>query len=325
MKIHKFYQIISRNWPAKLICFSVAVLISMIYGMSSVDTRYLNIPFKIISAGDYMTADDVVANVRVLLRGNKDDIYSITTSELNAYADFSDVAAAGVYERAIKVERLGNAIHVTPLEISVEPKKVRYSFEDKVVKRVPLSAVFSGMPEDGYEMVSSFLTPDYATIQGPASVVENIFGMKTVPVNVSGRSSDFTLSVDVENSNHKIIVSDDEIRLNVHISRIRLSRNFPHVDITLQNVAPEFAVSASAVSGSMKIEAGSGDVDKVSSSLLYLTGDLSGITKAGKYRIPLKPSVPDGIDVASFTPSYVEVTVTAQDKSDIAHESKPAE
>ena len=160
MTAGRFFKIITRNWAAKLFCFAIAVIVVLFNRMGKIEDRTINVPFKLYTNSEYLIVQDIPRTIKVSLRGNKDDIYSIQNSDLIAFADFTGVSDKGNYTRPIKIERSGTALYITPLEIHTTPNQISLAFERKTIKRIPLEAVLRGAPAEGYEISGKLLSPD---------------------------------------------------------------------------------------------------------------------------------------------------------------------
>ncbi len=310
MKLNKIRNFFLKNWNAKLICLAIAVIISLFYKQGTVEERYLRVPFGILTPGGFVTVDDIPKNVRISLKGNRNDIYSIISDDIIAYADFRDVTEEGSYERSIRIERTGNALYMSPLEISVEPLTVSAFFEKKSMRRVGITPVFQGMPAEGYEIAGSFLLPGTVSVEGPENIIKRIDMLKIKPVSIDGKSENFTVPVEIESPGDHVELNAGTVMLSVKIARIRIAKTFSSVAIELRGCAEGLSAVSSAASGSIKVETGSNESEWLSAGSMKLVADLSTVAGPGTYTVPLRPAVAENVDVISFSPETVEITVS---------------
>lgn len=311
MKINRIRNFFVKNWTAKLISLAVAVIFSLFYKQSIIEERYLRVPFKVLSPDGFVTVDNIPKNIKISLKGNMDDIYSIISDDINVYADFRDVTEEGSYERAVKVERQGNALYMSPLEINVEPLKISVFYEEKKVKRLALEPVIIGVPADGYELANSFLTPGTVSAVGPENSLQKIKSLKTKPISINDKAENFTTIVEIENPDPFVEIQDQNIMLSVRIARIRTAKTFSAVNIELQGCGENLTAASVISQGIVKIETGRGDADGIKAGDLKLTADISGINEPGTYRIPLKAVTAKNVDIIDFSPDSVSVTIEA--------------
>ena len=312
MTTGRFFKVITRNWAAKLFCFAIAVVVVLFNRMDKIEDRTMNIPFKLYTNSEYITVQDIPRTIKVSLRGNKDDIYSILSSDLTAFADFTNVAENGSYARPIKIERSGSALYITPLEIHTTPNQINLAFERKTIKRIPLEPVVRGTPAEGYEISGTFLSPNFVTVEGPESVLASISSFKTTSVDLDGHSDNFSVQVGVENSNKFVHVLNSDVRLSLSIAKIMVVRTVQNVTILLADCADNLTAVPNVQAGSIKLEVNSRRADTVQASSMKLVAELGSIKEPGTYILPLKPAIPSGMNMVGFSPETVEVTVTSK-------------
>ena len=312
MTAGRLFKIITRNWAAKLFCFAIAVVVVLFNRMGQIEDRTLNIPFKLYTNSEYLTVQDIPRTIKVTLRGNKDDIYSILSSDLTAFADFTSVAENGSYSRPIKIERSGSALYITPLEIHTTPNQISLAFARKTIKRIPLEPVVRGTPAEGYELSGTLLSPNFVTVEGPESVLDSISSFKTTSVDLDGHSDNFSVQVGVENSNKFVRVLNADVRLSLSIAKIMVVRTVQNVTILLAHCPDDLTAVPNVQAGSIKLEVNSQRADTISASSMKLVAELGNLKEPGTYILPLKPAVPKGMNMVGFSPDTVEVTVTSK-------------
>ena len=322
MNLGRSFKIITRNWAAKLFCFAIAVVIVLFNRMSKIEERTVNVPFKLYTNTEYMTTQDIPRTIKVLLRGNKDDIYSIMGTDLTAFADFTNVAENGSYDRPIKIERSGSALYITPLEIHTTPNQVNFAFERKTIKRIPLEPVIKGTPAEGYEISGTLLSPNFVTVEGPESVLDSIFSFKTTSVDLDGHSDNFSVQVGVENNSKFVRVLNSDVRLSLSIAKIMVVRTVQNVTILLAHCPDDLTAVPNVQAGSIKLEVNSQRADTISASSMKLVAELGNIKEPGTYVLPLKPAIPKNMNMVGFSPDTVEITVTSKN---ITPQDTPAE
>ena len=312
MKAGKAFKIITRNWAAKLFCFAIAVIVVLFNRMSKIEDRTINVSFRLNTNSEFMTIQDIPRTIKVSLRGNKDDIYSILNSDLTAYADFSDVTENGVYSKPVKVERTGSALYITPLEVQTTPSQISFKFERKTIKRIPLEPVVKGTPAEGYELSGTLLSPNFVTVEGPESVLDSITSFKTTSVDLDGHSDNFSVQVGVENRNKFARILNSDIRLSLSIAKIMVVRTVQNVSILLARCPENLTAVPNVQAGSIKLEVNSQRADTIQASSMKLVAEMDNIKEPGTYILPLKPAVPKGMNMVGFSPDTVEITVTTK-------------
>ena len=308
----RFFKNIARNWAPKLFCFAIAVVVVLFNRMSKIENRTINVPFKLYTNTEFMTTQDIPRTIKVSLRGNKDDIYSILSNDVTAYADFTNVSENGSYSRPIKIERSGSAMYITPLEIHTSTSQITFKFERKTIKKIPLEPMVKGTPAEGYELSGTLLSPNFVTAEGPESIIDSLKSFKTTSVDLDGHSDNFSVQVGVENSNKFVHILNTDVRLSLSIAKIMVVRTVQNVTVLLARCADHLTAVPNVQAGSIKLEVNSKRADTISASSMKLVAELDNITEPGTYILPLKPAVPKGMNMVGFSPETVEVTFTAK-------------
>jgi len=310
MTVRKLFKAITKNWPAKLFCFAIAIIVVLFNRMSSMEERYLSIPFRVYSNSEFIATSEIPKSIKVSIRGDRDDIYTILNDDLNAYADFRDINEAGNHERAIRVDKTGNALYMNPLEIYVKPAKLNVLFDHKKQKKIALEPVVKGVPPDGFELSSYLLSTDEVIVEGPESIMERLNSIKTLPVSIDGHSDNFSVAVDVDNKNPLLKVVSSDIKMSVNIARIMVVKNLTYVPVSIVNCPADLMAISNVMTGTIKVETDSRVAESIKSSDAMLTIDLSKIKEPGVYKLPLRPEVPKNVSMISFTPDTAEITIT---------------
>ncbi|MBR4683329.1 MAG: YbbR-like domain-containing protein [Spirochaetia bacterium] len=312
MKAGRVFKVITRNWAAKLFCFAIAVVVVLFNRMGKIEDRTMNIPFKLYTNSEYLVVQDIPRTIKVTLRGNKDDIYSILSSDLTAFADFTAVAETGNYSRPIKIERSGSALYITPLEIHTTPNQINLAFARKTIKRIPLEPVVRGTPAEGYELSGTLLSPNFVTVEGPESVLDTITSFKTTSVDLDGHSDNFSVQVGVETNNKFVRLINSDVRLSLSIAKIMVVRTVQNVTILLAHCPDDLTAVPNVQAGSIKLEVNSQRADTISASSMKLVAELGNLSGPGTYILPLKPAIPKNMNMVGFSPDTVEVTVSSK-------------
>lgn len=106
------------------------------------------------------------------------------------------VSAEDVTQRALPPE-LSKAVAVTEV---LEPRTVSLTIERKASKRVVVHPRFTGVPPTGYRLSLERVTavPDSALVEGPASVVEVIQALSTLPVDIAQERERIQRQVEID-------------------------------------------------------------------------------------------------------------------------------
>lgn len=301
------------NWPAKIVCITLALLLSLFYRMSTLEERFFSVPLEIRTNGDLVPASNYPRMVKISLRGETDNIYPILDSDIIAYLDLTPYQKEGEFRVAIRTELKGTALDVTPLEISTDPAELTVRVEHRMVKKVAVTPSFKGYPEAGYEFSGYLLNPSIIEVYGPRSSVEKITDMVTESVELSGRNETFTGSISVVNRNPLVTLSDGgKLEYQVTINQTTLIKNFDDVPFYFENLNPSLEVETDKISGSLQIKGTQTDLSAWVLPENALTILCENVTAPGVYSLPVRTIIPLPYEVILSSPDQVQLTVRSK-------------
>jgi YbbR domain-containing protein len=184
---------------------AAALLISVFYKMSTLDTRFFSAPLHIESANTLVPASSYPQTVRINLRGENNSIFPILEEDIEAYIDLNRYSSEDSYRIPIQIRKKGSALGIEPLEITVEPVDIFVRLENKISRTIRISPSFRGFLAEGYEMTSQSIIPFEITAEGPRSNVGALFEFNTGIIDLEGRNADFSIMVNVINNDPLIV------------------------------------------------------------------------------------------------------------------------
>jgi len=196
---------ITEKWPAKILSVAAALLISVFYKMSTLDTRSFSAPLHIESAGMLVPASSYPQAIKINLRGENHNIYPILEEDIEAYIDLSKYSFEDSYIIPVQARKKGSALGIEPLEITVEPADIHVRLESKISRTVNISPSFRGFIAEGYEMTSQQVIPSSINVEGPRSNVEALQEINTAAIDLDGRFEDFSVMINIINNDPLIV------------------------------------------------------------------------------------------------------------------------
>jgi len=198
----RLFAKITEKWPVKVLSLAAAVIISIFYRMTNLETRFFTVPLLIESNDTLIPTNSFATSVRVSIRGEAEGIQPILAEDIEAYIDLERYANEGYYRVPVQIRKKGGALGVEPLEISVLPIEIPIFLEQKVTRNVSVFAVLSGTVAEGYELTNQSLIPSSVIVEGPRSILDgHHVEFSTETINLDGRYNDFTVMVNIKNDN----------------------------------------------------------------------------------------------------------------------------
>lgn len=310
MTIKNFTAKLMENWPAKIICLTLSVLLFLFYRMSTLEQRFFSVPLVIETNGDLIPASSFPRMVKISLRGEVNSIFPILEDDIVAYIDLAPYNKEGEIRVAVQTRIKGTALDVDPLELSVDPLEIGMRVEHRVVKKVQITPSFKGYPEAGYEFSGYTVKPSVVELSGPRSAVEKITDMVTDPIELSGRNSSFEGTVPLVNRNSLIsITGENMILFGVAINQTTLIKTFEDVPFYFENLDPSFSVETDKISGSLQLKGTQTALSEWKLTENALTVLCENVKGPGVYILPVNIIIPAPYEVIKSSPGEIQLTV----------------
>jgi len=282
------------NWPAKVLSVALALILVVFYRVSTLSTRTITVPLAVETSHALIPASPVPGNVRVTLRGDDDSVRSIAESDIQAFVDLSRHESEGTYSSPIQIRRLGAALEVEPLEISVRPLEISVRLDRRISMVLPLVAPVQGSVASGFDLVSHSMSPAEIYVSGPLSILGDLSQIATSPVNLEGRSGDFTVTVSVVNPNPLLSLRHGSAEFQGSVRPAVPVRTIENIPITVTGLPPGFVAEWNGRPGSVRLEGSWAQIDAFTPAPGFLSVDASGITEAGSHVLPVAVDLPAG-------------------------------
>jgi len=301
---------IIENWPAKVISIALALILFVFHQLNTLTTRPLSVPLIVETNSVLVPARAYPENVRVNLRGEDDSIKSIIDSDIEAYVDLSRYEDGGIYNVPVQIRRKGSALGIEPLEIAVYPPKISIQLDQRISKTLPLTTVIRGRVADGFDLVSHSISPQEILAVGPLGSLESISEIETDPIDLDGRSSDFSMEVNITNPNPLFVLRGSGTAEITCIIRPSVSvRSIEGIPIILVGLDPSFETDMGGRTGSARIEGNQLQLDNFQPSPAFFTVDCSNLSEPGTYTLPVVVNLPREFTLIRHEPEGLSLTI----------------
>jgi len=223
--------------------------------------------------------------VRVTLKGEAISIFPIVESDIEVFVEMEKYTAPGKYLVPVQWRKKGTALGVEPLQITVDPAEINFTLDYKISKLVPLLPSFRGQVDSGFIMTSYTLNPNQIIVDGPAELMVNISELYTEPIDLDGRRSDFSGTVNIFHREPLILIrgSGNSVFSGV-ISQFIPVRNIMNIPIAVTGIMEGLTGELETKTGSIFLEADNREaVDRFEPPPDFLKVDCSGIIESGNY------------------------------------------
>jgi len=207
----KFLDKILEKWPVKVISLITAIIITVFYRMSTLETRSFSVPLKLETNNLFVPSSSFIDTVRVSLRGEADSIHLIPEKDIEAFIDLNKFSSEGSYSIPVQIRKKDSALEIEPLEIKVMPAEIPVTLEQKIVRNIPVYPVFRGTIAHGYELTSQSIIPGSVTAEGPRSILENQHDFLTETIDLEGRYGNFSIFINIINENPLVVIHGNKM------------------------------------------------------------------------------------------------------------------
>lgn len=305
-----FFLRLLDKWPVKILSLLGAIVLAQLYRINTLEERFFTLPLEVQINENYVAVDTSVEKVRVRLRGNQDDVYSVLEEDVEVYIDLKSRTTEGEFEAPVLVKKKGSALNAKNLEIIVDPIKARTHLEKKLTRSVAVQPKLSGFPLAGYEMEQYIVTPSQVTVSGPRSQVEDLQFIPTEDIDLMGRYEDFSVrSRLIHVSNDITFLAGDVIEFSGIIAEKIIVKSISELSIVSVDLPDNLLISELLPGATIRLQGTQQRMDRIKLQNLQFSVDCSSIKSPGKYTLPVKVDVPDDLTVLSYTPVRIEVSV----------------
>lgn len=182
------------------------------------------------------------------------------------------------------------------------------------IRRVIPQLVGTDRLAPGYELAGppTVLPNDEVVIDGPPDAVNQVAYLTTVPIDVSGlRESKIFWDVPLDLSHLPAGVQVDRKTVNVavQVRQASATKTIQNVPVTPVNVRPGTKVDITPTTVSVDVAGDRPLIDALTAGDLVVTVDVN-YAEHGVFQLPVRVSVPAGVQFQRVTPDTVQVSVS---------------
>lgn len=288
----KLFNIIFKNWFAKIICVLLAGVLWIYVGIGQTKNTDFpgGVPLQLrnVPAGLVAVTDVDKVSIRVVAESNV--FQQLSAESFSAYLDLSGLSA-GTYDA--KVTAMAHVANVSVVEIN--PSKVAVRLETKAEKEVSVNCLIDGTAGEGLAPGLCEPTPAKVKVSGAKSVVNGL-NEATARINLQGETADFKKTVKLVglDANDKeiksITFSPEEILVTVPIVKAATIKTIGIKVNTTGLPAEGFWISKIETNpATVTVTAGESIINQVN-FIETNPVDVSNLNKNKKIEVTLKPS-----------------------------------
>ena len=310
MKANQLAEKIFKNWPVKLICFVLAILLYVFHRSAMVDKRSFVLPLEVVQDGIVMPVGNYPKNVTVIVRANTEEITSVHASQITAYVNINNISKGGEYTLPVNVSITDDLMRYDPFEIKVKPETIKLDVEKKSKKFVQIKPSIVGEPAHGYFISDITVEPSYITMSGPESLLAEIEELKTDAVDIDKMTTDLVIDAECMELN-KVIHIDNEgpYEVTVKIEPQLMEKSFDNLRIQAVSLPEGFELVSSLPTTGLMLQGIMPMLENFNLNAYSVQVDLSSIKEAGIFELPVRYIYPSYFKLVRKNVDKVKVEV----------------
>ncbi|MBI9098488.1 MAG: hypothetical protein JEY91_08410 [Spirochaetaceae bacterium] len=314
-----FFIRLMDNWPVKILSLFAGIILFALYRINTLEERFFTVPLQIQINDNFVSVDNSVEKVRIRIRGNEEDIYSVLEEDVAAYIDLTSKVSEGEFEAPILIKKKGSALNVKNMEILVDPINARTHLEQKLTRSIVVQPKLNGFPLAGYQLDQYYITPSAVTVTGPRSQVEELQFIPTEDIDLMGRYEDFSVGSRLIHVSEDItFLAGDVVEFSGVITEQIVIRTIADINIVTVDLKDNLLINGILPKATIKVQGTQQRMEKIKLQNLQFTVDCSGIRTPGSYNLPVFVDIPDDLTALTYNPPRVEFDVIPLSESDEA-------
>lgn len=157
---------------------------------------------------------DSLKKVNISIEGQGSLLKNIRRGEIRAVVDLSKAKSGRSF---FTLTKENFELPKTLLLTNIDPETISVTIESELKKSIPVKPIIVGRPEKGFTIFNIKVVPENIVIEGPKSLIMNIYLVKTEPIDINGLNTDlqYKANLDLENSTIRKKINKVEVHITV--------------------------------------------------------------------------------------------------------------
>ena len=191
----------------------------------------------------------------------------------------------------------------------ISPAVINLKLETRGERVLPVTVRLGSKPPPGYKIVRADAAPESVKVQGPASAVNRMTSVETLPVDLEGTKGQATKEVRLSSSEEALTFTPEKVAVTIVLEEETIAREFSKLDVRARNVSGKYNVTPKQayikISGPKRVV----DDLQLGPDKAYL--DLKGLGP-GAHSVPLTLDLPREVKVVEQKPDRFRVTISGR-------------
>jgi YbbR domain-containing protein len=208
----------------------------------------------------------------------------------------------------IAVDGLGEAVG----QVDIEPRSAHVAIpvlSDAETRTLPVNPVVTGDPASGFEIAAVTVDPPVMLVEGDADQLAELVRVDTEQIQMTGVSSDLTVSVGLDLPTGIQAVGASRISVSVTLRPVTETRTF-NAGVRLIGAGRGLTYAVDTDRILLTIGGSAADLNRLSGTALVVDLDVTGL-EPGRRVVQLSLDLPTGATLVTASPTSVTVTIAA--------------
>jgi YbbR domain-containing protein len=219
-------KVFLEDWLVKVVALAITLALWLgVTGLSTPTTQRLtSVPLTLRFSNNIEVTNSPIQEVDLVVTGDKRRLAQINKNDLIVSMDISDVLPG---DRVLNLTPETIAVSLpTGVKLDeIQPSRIAVRIEAVEEKEIAVKAETYGEIPEGYEIYSETITPTKIKVRGPATFIRTLTSVPTERIDLSNRTSDFTVKqIPVSVANPKASVIDTVVDVGFRIGEKRVER-----------------------------------------------------------------------------------------------------
>jgi YbbR domain-containing protein len=295
---------LGRNKTLKFLSLFLAIALWLAVGGEERIETNLNLPLELVNLAPQLTVTgEMPSALQVRVIGPRSLVRTLTQSRLSYPLDLANFKAGR------HTFHLGQSNFPFPRGVQVvrvTPNPLVLTLSATTTRSLPIQVVFLGQLPEGYEIKEVKTRPAQVAVKGPATELEKLKALPTLPLDISGLTGSTTLAVDVDFKNlHLTLVDPTPILADLDIAPKTGRRTLAGIPVTPQPQPARLSPSrvTVALQGPVPL------LNSLTPQNLKATVDTRALTRKNR-QLKVNLQVPPGLAVEKITPDTISARST---------------
>ena len=305
-----------KNWPAKIICFAIAIFLYLFYQASLIDKKSFVVPLEIQESGLVVHVGNVPSSVVINIKANENEIKAIFASDFKATLNLNNIVSSGTYDIPIEVSISEKLMSIDPLEVKLKEEKLSIDVEKLITRFIKVEPSVVGEVDSNYEIKEIKMEPSTIEVRGPESIVNAIDTIKTDKVNVSNAKTNFSVEADYLPLSRFVKISEKKPnKATVVVVPRVIEQEYVNVPVKILNLNEELELAKPVTGFNITYKGDMASLSQYKVEKNPIRIDLTDITEPGTYNVPVTVIVPYNFELVQKTGDTIQITLKKKEKA----------